>query len=317
VRRRFSIGEALGEPFRLAFKRPLMTMAWGLFSLLPGFITLAAMGPFLIEMVQNGELMAAGGQPAAGDLETFNQFMIFQAWSGLANILGLLAYLLVTTAVIRAVLAGRRRDGAAFLRLSKDEFHVAVIGLAIGVGVTFVIILAVLLVAIVGGMAVSTGDAWSMLAALGLGVAMFLAVALVWGRLALIAPVSVMTGELAFAAGWRAGRGQTGRLFLLILALVVVSILISIAFLILFVMAAIVFGGGLESWADEAAVEAWMLAQLENPGLLLGLGAVALIPLSWFQGFGAALWTAPYAVAARGLTPPTAPAGADAPEPTV
>jgi hypothetical protein len=269
VRRRFSIGEALGEPFRLAFKRPLMTMAWGLFSLLPGFITLAAMGPFLIEMVQNGELMAAGGQPAAGDLETFNQF------------------------------------------------HVAVIGLAIGVGVTLVIILAVLLVAIVGGMAVSTGDAWSMLAALGLGVAMFLAVALVWGRLALIAPVSVMTGELAFAAGWRAGRGQTGRLFLLILALVVVSILISIAFLILFVMAAIVFGGGLESWADEAAVEAWMLAQLENPGLLLGLGAVALIPLSWFQGFGAALWTAPYAVAARGLTPPTAPAGADAPEPTV
>ncbi len=316
MRRRFSIGEALGEPFRLAFKRPLMTMAWGLLSLLPGFITFAAMGPLLVELIQNGELMANGG-PAADDFSTFNQFMIFQAWSGLANILGLLAYLLVTTAVIRAVLAGRRRDGAAFVRLSKDEFYVAVIGLAIGVGVTFVVILGGLLVAIFGGIAVGTGEVWSMLAALGLGTALFLAVALIWGRLALIAPVSVMTGELAFAAGWRAGRGQTGRLFLLGLALIGVSILIGIGFLILFVLTAIVFGGGLESWADEAAVEAWMLAQLENPGLLLGIGAVALIPLSWFQGFSAALWTAPYAVAARGLTPPSVPAGADAPEPTV
>jgi hypothetical protein len=316
VRRRFSIGEAIGEPLRLAFKRPLMTMAWGLLSILPGFITFAAMGPLLIELIQNGDLMANGG-PAADDFSTFNQFMIFQAWSGLANILGLLAYLLVTTAVIRAVLAGRRRDGAAFVRLSKDEFYVAVIGLAIGVGVTFVVILGGLLVAIFGGIAVGTGEVWSMLAALGLGTALFLAVALIWGRLALIAPVSVMTGELAFAAGWRAGRGQTGRLFLLGLALIGVSILIGIGFLILFVLTAIVFGGGLEAWADEAAVEAWMLAQLENPGLLPGIGAVALIPLSWFQGFSAALWTAPYAVAARGLAPPTAPVGADAPEPTV
>ena len=222
--------------------------------------------------------------------------------------------LLIFTA---ALLAERRRDGAAFLRLSKDEFYVAVIGLAICVGAIFVLVVAGILVAIIGGIAVSTGEAWGMLTALGLGVATFLAVALVWGRLALIAPVAVMTGELAFAAGWRAGRGQTGRLFLLMLALIGVSILIGIGLMILFVLTAIVFGGGLESWADEAAVEAWMLAQLENPGLLLGIGAVALIPLSWFQGFSAALWTAPYAVAARGLAAPVIPAGADVTEPTV
>lgn len=295
------MGEAIGEPFRLAFKRPVTTIVWGLISIVPSFIVFAAMGPLLIEAIESGGLAAAGAHPGAGDFDSFGQFMAFQAWSGLSNLLSLLALLLVTTAIARAVLRGRGRDPAAFLRLSKDEFHVAVIGVAIGVGVAVVFAIGVAVIAAFGIAGASTDAAWAMWTAVLTGFGLALALFLLWGRLALLAPTAVITGELAFEAGWRAGRGQTGRLFLMMLALVGVSILIGIAMMILFILAAILFGGGLEAWADEAAVEAWLLSQLENPWPLLAVGAVLLIPLSWIQGFSTALWTAPYAVAARDL----------------
>lgn len=304
MKRRFSIGEAIGEPFRLAFGRPVTTAAWGLLSIVPSFIVFAAMGPMMAEMIESGGLAAAGATPGAGDFESFGAFMAFQAWSGLSNLLSLLVLVLVTTAIARAVIGGRRRDRFAFLRLSKDEFHVAVIGVAVAVGAMVVLVIGALLIAGFGIAGASMGASWAMWTAVILGFALALGLMLLWGRLALLAPASVIAGEMAFEKGWKAGRGQTGRLFLLALALVGVSILMGVAMLVLFILAAIVFGGGLQAWADEAAVEAWLLAQLENPWPLILIGAVALIPVSWLQGFSASLWTAPYAVAARDLTPP-------------
>ncbi|WP_125257281.1 hypothetical protein [Brevundimonas fluminis] len=310
--RRFSIGEAIGEPFRLAFGRPLTTMVWGLLSIVPSFIVFAAMGPMLAEMIETGGMAAAGAHPGMNDFESFDQFMIFQAWSNLSTLLSFLALLLVTTAIIRAVIGARRRDRTAFLRLSKDEFHVAVIGIAIVAGVATIFALGAAVIAGFGIAGAATGAAWAMWTAVLIGFALVLGLLVLWGRLALMAPTAVITGELAFEAGWRAGRGQTGRLFLLMLGLIGVSILIGIAMMVLFILAAIMFGGGLEAWADEAAVEAWLLAQLEDPGLILAIGAVLLIPMSWVQGFSSALWTAPYAVAARDLAPKADPTGADA-----
>jgi hypothetical protein len=309
--RRFSIGEAVGEPFRLAFKRPVTTMAWGLISIVPSLIVFAAMGPMFAEMIESGGLAAAGAQPGAGDFENFDQFMAFQAWSGLSQLLSLLALVVITTAIARAVVRGSRRDGWAFLRLSKDEFHVAVIGIAIFIGVVVVIALGAVVIAGFGIGAASTGAEWAAVTAVGLGFALALAIALAWGRLALLAPTAVITGDLAFEAGWRAGRGQTLRLFLLMLALIGVTIVIGLVLMVLFVLAAVVFGGGLEAWANEAAVEAWLLAQLENPWPLIGISLIMLIPASWVQGFSAALWTAPYAVAARELASKSATIAAD------
>ncbi|HEV2082922.1 MAG TPA: hypothetical protein VGR32_10805 [Brevundimonas sp.] len=309
--KRFSIGEAIGEPFRLAFRRPVTTMVWGLLSIVPSFIVFAAMGPFIAETITTHGLAAAGAQPGAGDFDTFSQFMMFQAWSGLSNMLSLVALLLVTTAVIRAVVGGRARDRAAFLRLSKDELHVAVIGIVIGVGVGIAATIGIFLIAGFGITGVATGAEWAMAIAVIGAFLLVLVILVFWGRLALMAPAAVIAGELTFAAGWKAGRGQTGRLFLLMLGLIGVTILIGIGLMVLFVLTAIVFGGGLEAWADEAAVEAWLLAQLENPWPLVAIGVVLLIPMAWVQGFSSALWTAPYAVAARGLAPPRAAAVAD------
>lgn len=316
MRRRFSIGEAVGEPFRLAFKRPLATLAWGLITLIPGLVVTVATFPLIAEAIRSGDLSGAGAAPGMGDFGGVNEFLMFQAWNGLANALSLLAMLVVTCAVIRAVLQGRRPDGAAFLRLSKAELHVAVVGIAVVLGAGIIMAIGILIVGGFGIVGVASGAAWAGWTAVILGFGLALGLLVLWGRLALIAPVSMIVGELAFEEGWAAGKGQTGRLFLLMLALIGVSILIAIALGVLVILGLIVFGPGMGPWSDPAVVDGWILTQLENPGPWLGALAVALLPMAWLQGFGAALWTAPYAVAARDLAPAATP-GADPVGPSV
>ncbi|WP_029415359.1 hypothetical protein [Brevundimonas bacteroides] len=318
MRRGFSIGEAVAAPFRLAFGKPLSTLAWGLVLLIPSVVAFAAFAPLFAEAMQTGDAAVLAAEGGPSDFESFGQYMEFQAWSGLSNILGLLATLLVTTAVIRAAMAGRRRDGAAFLRFSRDEFHVAVIGIAIVVGTVIVWIVLGVLIAGFGIAAGASGGemTWSALTAVGIGLLGLFATLVIWGRLSLIAPAAVILKTLAFDEGWKAGRGQTGKLFLLILTLFAVTILIGLVFFVLILIAAVALGAGLAqfgdpgSW-DDAAVEAWILAQLENPWPILGIGALLLPILAWISGFSQALWTAPFAVAAEGLVQRPEPAGAD------
>jgi hypothetical protein len=318
MRRGFSIGDAVAAPFRLAFGKPLSTLAWGLVLLIPSVVAIAASAPFFAEAMQTGDAAVLASEGDLEDFESFSQFMAFQAWSGLSNILGLLATLLVTTAVIRAAMAGRRGDGAAFLRFSRDEFHVAVIGIAIVVGTVIVwIVLGVLIAGFGIAAGVSGGEmTWSALTAVGIAILGLFATLILWGRVSLIAPAAVILKTLAFDEGWKAGRGQTGKLFLLILALFTVTILIGLFVFVLILIAAAALGAGMAhmgDWeaVDDAAVEAWMLAQLENPWPMLGIGALLLPVLAWISGFSQALWTAPFAVAAEGLVQRPEPVGAD------
>lgn len=307
MKRGFSIGEAVAEPFRLAFRSPVATMAWGLVMLLPAVAVLAGVGQMVGVAAASSEIGGLESGEAPFDVQ---QMMAFQAWSWLGQVLGLLAMLLVTTAVIRAVLAGRRRDGAAFLRLGKTEFNVAVIGLSIGVCAGIVAIFAAVVAVALGFfLGANAGQATGWTAGL-LVLAALLCGLLVWGRLSLIAPTAVMRGDLAFAEGWRAGRGQTFRLFLLILALFAVTLLLGVLIVIVCVALALALGGGLAHWGDEAAMEAWLTAHMDDLIALWWVGLVLLPPLAWLQGLSQALWTAPFAVAARDLAPPSI--GADA-----
>lgn len=320
MRRGFSIGSAVAAPFPLAFRRPLSTMAWGLVLLIPSVVAIAAFAPLVSQALETGDASVLATEGAISDFESFGAFMEFQAWSGLSNVLGLLATLLVTTAVIRATMAERRRrDGAAFLRLGRDEFHVAVIGIAI---IVAVVAGWLLIGAVIVGFAVAAGVSggemnWAALVAVGVGLVGLFATLVLWGRLSLIAPVAVILKTLAFDEGWKAGRGQTGHLLLLILTLFAVTLLIGLVLVVLFMIAAVALGAGMahmgnpEDW-DDAAIEAWMLAQFENPWPMLGIGAVLLPLMAWITGFSQALWTAPFAVAAQGLVQRPEAAGADA-----
>lgn len=319
MKRGFSMGAAVAAPFRLALGRPLATLAWGLVLIIPSAVAIWAFAPLFTRALETGDAGILASEGAMGDFESFGQYMEFQAWSGLSNILGLLATLLVTTAVIRAATAGRRGDGTAFLRFSKDEFHVAVIGIAIIVGTVVAWVVIGLLIAGFGIAAGVSGGGmnWSALVAVGIGLVGLFATLVIWGRLSLIAPAAVILKTLAFDEGWKAGRGQTGRLFLLMLALFALTILIGLLVFVLILIAAVALGAGMAhmgDWEaiDDAAVEAWVLAQLENPWPMLGIGAVLLPVLAWITGFSQALWTAPFAVAAEGLVQRPKPVGADA-----
>jgi hypothetical protein len=317
MRRGFSIGDAVSAPFRLAFGRPLATLAWGLVLVVPSVVAVWAFAPLVTQALESGDAGVLASEGAMSDFESFGQYMAFQAWSGLSNILGLLATLLVTTAVIRAATAGRRGDSAAFLRFSRDEFHVAVIGIAIVVGT---VVAWMLIGGLILGFAVAAGVSggqmsWAALVAVGIGLIGVFSTLVIWGRLSLIAPVAVILKSLAFDEGWKAGRGQTGKLFLLMLVLFAVTVTIGLFVFMLVLIAAVALGAGLAGMSDpgdwdDAAIEAWMLAQLRNPWPMLGVGVVLLPLMAWLTGFSQALWTAPFAVAADALVQRPDPAGA-------
>lgn len=296
----FSIGEAIAEPFRQAGRRPVATLVWGLVLLAPSAIVLAAVVPLLVELAASGALDQGPGAEVSLFGDDFAAMMQFQIWSHLGNIAQLFTVLLATTAIIRAVFAGRRGDRVAFLRIGMHELYVAVVGLTIGVGVFIAMIVAVLLAVGVGFALGGVPDPWRILIYVGMGVALFVGFLALWGRLALLAPASLRYDTFAFVEGWRLGRGQTWRLLGLMIVMFLVMIALGIAVTILFMIVAMLVGGGL-TVTDPEAVLAWLESLPERPGLLIGLGLVLLVPMAWIHGFCQLLGTAPFARAVLDL----------------
>lgn len=301
--KRFSITAAAAEPFRLAGRRPLAILVWGLVLLAPSLVVLGAMIPFIGEMAASGafdpESLAsdADAGPFAGDMATM---MEFQLWSNLAQMLGLLTVVLVTTAIARAVYAGRKGDRALFLRLGMAEFQVAVVGLALGIGFFIVAMLVSLLAVGIGFAVWQLGDPLRWPLCIGLGIATFVGLVLLWGRLSLLAPACVRYRSFAFEEGWRLGRGQNWRLFGLWLFLILISILFSLGFMILLAIVLLTLAGGVEL-SDPDAIEAWFETLATRPAILAAIAAILLLPLAWLQGFWQALFTAPFAHVVQAL----------------
>ncbi len=299
----FSITEAAAEPFRLVGRRPLATLVWGLVMLLPVVGSLALMIPFLTQMAAMGAFDPETASDSVMFGEDFAARMQFQMWSGWLNLVQMLTLLLVTTAVIRAVFAGRRSDGIAFLRMGMDEFRVAVIGVAIGVGMYALVIIAVLLAVAVGFAFWSIPDPWRWLSYLGLGGTAVFGFLLLWGRLSLLAPASIHHKDFAFVQGWKLGKGQSWRLLGLMIVLFLICLLIGVVFLVLAAVVIGVIGGGMGAFSDPDAIEAWFMSLPERPAMLAGAGAILLLPMAYLQGFSQALMTAPYAYVVARLAP--------------
>lgn len=299
----FSIMDAAVEPFRQAGQRPIATIAWGLVLLAPTLLVIGAMIPFLGGMFSGLDHTAfePGADPEeilfGDDMATMMQFQI---WSNLANLVQLLGVVLVTAAIIRAVYAGRRGDGAFFLRVGMAELQVAVVGVAVGIGFFFVAMLAVMLAVGMGFAVWQLGDPWRWLGCTLLGVIVAIGLMLLWGRLSLLAPASIRYKTFAFEEGWKLGRGRTWSLLALGLVLFVMAILLGILCLLLFFVVMLAVSGGVSA-TDPDAVEAWVMGLPQQPWLLAGLVVVLLIPMAWLQGFSQMLFTAPYAHAVQAL----------------
>ncbi|MDP2115901.1 MAG: hypothetical protein Q8J71_00690, partial [Brevundimonas sp.] len=234
----FSIMDAAVEPFRLVGRRPLSTIVWGLVMMAPGLMAIGAAAPLLGELAAFGafspealEAAEADALPFGGDMAAMMQF---QLWSNLAQLLGLLAWVVVTAAIIRGVYAGRKGERAFFLRVGMAELQVAVVGLAVGIGFLFVALLAILLAVGIGFAVWQLGDPWRWLLCIALGVTVFLGLMLLWGRLSLLAPASIHYRTFAFEEGWKLGRGKTWSLLGLWIVLILIGIVVGMAFTILF-----------------------------------------------------------------------------------
>ncbi|MFN3668173.1 MAG: hypothetical protein ACK4VY_02620 [Brevundimonas sp.] len=301
--KRFSITAAAAEPFRLAGGRPLSVLVWGLVLLAPSLVVLGAMIPFIGEMAASGafdpESLAADADagPFAGDMATA---MEFHLWSNLAQLLGFLTLVLATTAIARAVYAGPRGDRALFLRLGMTEFQVAVVGLAVGIGFFIVAMLVSLLAVGIGFAVWQLGDPLRWPLCVALGIAAFIGLVLLWGRLSLLAPACVRYRSFAFEEGWRLGRGQTRRLFGLWLFLILIGIVFWLGFLIVLGIILLTLAGGVEL-SDPDAIEAAFETLAMRPAMLAAIAAVLVIPLAWLQGLWQTLFTAPFAHVVQAL----------------
>lgn len=299
----FSIGEAIAEPFRQAGRRPMAVIGWGLVLLAPTVIALAAMFPLLADMAASGAFDSGPDADVSPFDDDFAAVVQFQIWSQLANLLQLLAALLVTTAMIRAVFAGRRGDRTGFLRVGMHELYVAVIGVTIFFGMVIAMVSTALLAVAIGMAFRGLPDPWRVLVYVGMGIAYAVGFLALWGRLALLAPASLRYDTFAFVEGWKLGRGQTGRLLGVLILQFLVAIAIGIAFFLLFLIVVALVGGGVAAATDPDAMLARLETLPDQPALLIGLGLVLLIPMAWIHGFFQLLATAPFARAVLDLEP--------------
>ncbi len=306
MKRRFSIGTALGAPFHLAGRRPLSVLVWGLLTLAPAA---AAIGVMICMM---GTMPFGHDLAAMDDAMVFDSVMLqmlqFQAVSGLLNILQIVVSVVVATAVIRATVRPGRGDPFFYLRLGMDELRVAVVMIALVVGLYLAII-------VLGAIGVSLGIAvWSVgapangWAVAAIAIVGVLTVLLLFMRLSLIAPASVLHRDFAFTQGWALAKGQTLKLFGLLLLTMVVAIVIHL------VVAAVVVGVLISVGAVNGF--SWPHGMNELRGLhgngdwpfgmpdwprIWPWAAAATLPVSYLFGVFAALQTAPFASATRQL----------------
>lgn len=289
----FSISEALASGFRLTRRRPLRVWAWGVVSVAPSLL----MGALMLRLFGAMALTdMAAEEPSTAFV---GQMVQFQALSGLANILQMLIWVVVTAAIFRAVLFPERSTPFAGLKLGMDEVRIAVVGMALMIGFYVAAIVIALIAFAVGA------GLWFVSEAAAVAVGLLTAVAAglaVWGvilRACLIMPASVALGDFAFVPGWKLSKGQVLRLLGLSLAIVAVVLAIELALLavvavVLFLLAGInVFS--LAAMLDQGA------PPTVDWGVLIPWALAAFVPLSWLQGFLSAVMMAPYAEACRSL----------------
>jgi hypothetical protein len=298
---RFSIGTAVNDAFGLIGRRPLAVFVWGLILVVPSAAAFGFMLPMMGDMVAAMELQRADG--GAHDA-AFAEMMQFQAVSWLFNIVQLLLMVVVYTAIMRAVL--RPRESSFFsLRLGMDELRIAVVGLALIVGLYAAMIVMVLIGGAIGFAVWGAGSPMNWLVIIGLIVTGFVAVLIALARVSLIMPASVLYRTFAFAEGWRLGRDQTLPLFGMMLLLLL--LLMVVQFVVYGIGIAIVVSAGISGGIDRASLHSDNMAANPFEGLTAMFAAnwpwfaVGALVVAMIYGLLLTLHVVPYASACRQL----------------
>jgi hypothetical protein len=252
-----SIGTIIGGAFRLVRERPLSVLVWGLAYSLGAL----AIGYFMVTWMAPLQPTGQRDDPAAA----------FAAVGGMFGKLLLLElaffalYTILLTAAQRAVL---RPEESAFasIRFGVDELRM--IGLAIFIGILFLIgyLLLALLLGLILAATMATGSVG--LGAPGpiaivLGLTVIAVILFFWVRVSLAFPLTLMRGRFVFSEAWRLSRGHFWTLFGGYLVVMLIVLVLAIGGSLIFQGGywSQLMKGGLTGPEAQRAAQAQMAAQ--------------------------------------------------------
>lgn len=306
AKRRFSIGEALGDAFRMAGRRPLSVWVWGLIILLPVLAQLGFLAGLLLDLPFDTFADAVEHDDEDAFAESLTPLLVQMQ---LGDLLGLMIRVvggaMVGAAVYRAILkpgaAARRPFG---LGLGMAELRVGVTYVVIIIGLVVVIGCLALLILGVGLGAwprlSETGQGWMVAVLPALLLLLMLAA---YARVSLIPPSCIADEDFAFETGWRRAAGNTGRLVLMTLLLWLLVMVITVAAYAVLGLIGWGVWTGLGLGGDWPRDPASLRDILLHDPRILWLGGALLVPLTWLYGLQMVLAQVPYASAVRQLTP--------------
>jgi len=299
-----SIGESIGEGFRLIGKRPVSVLVWGLArtALVTGMFALLAPSylSFFKQISERAAAQAAGAAPQPPDI---GAIVAMESAGSLVSILGSFVGAIVFCAIARAVLFPEKR-AFAYMRVGAPELFLFLLmfGASIALGIGMVI--AMLPIILIAGIAFAAHAAVLGIAAAVLGgLAVFALAIWVACRFSLIGPMMVQDGKFHFADAWALTRGYALTLFLILLLLIVVIMIVESVIGVVALALGIGFlgqaAGGLSNLQTFfSRPPAQLLASLEPALIVIG---VLSIPVN---GALYAIMAAPWARAYRDLAQP-------------
>jgi hypothetical protein len=297
-----SIGEAVGEGFRLIIKRPVSVLAWGAARTALSAGAFSLMAPFIVpfyaqSLNRMANPTAAAAPPAPPDL---SQMMAMQGASWLINLGSMVLGAVLYCAIARAVLFPERRAWA-YMRLGIPELFLFLLFFGATIVMIIGLVVTIIPIALVAGIAIAAHAGFVAVIAMFVGFIAVIAVLLwLFTRFSLLGAMMVQDGKFHFADAWALTRGRFWSLFLLGMLLVV--ILIVLEAVIGVVALAIGFGvagpaiGDFKTFLQRPPAE--ILSSLIPALILLG---VLFIPI---QGALYAILIAPWARVYRDLAQP-------------
>jgi hypothetical protein len=229
----FSYGQAIGAGFRLIGRHPLALLAWSavylIFLILPALAFVSYAFPLII--AASREMATHPGRPDPAQLMALRGGMF--GWQPVIWLLSIATTTVVMGAMFRAVLEPQSGRWG-FLRLGRGELWLGLTLLVLAV-MTFIMMF-VLFLPLAIGIGVAAAVAQHSGGGVGAGLLVFLfglagvcAVLWVLLRLSLALPMSFSRGNFLLYESWDLTRGQSGKMFLVYLALIGGMVLLELA----------------------------------------------------------------------------------------
>jgi len=297
-----SIGEAVGEGFRLIVKRPVSVLTWGAARTMLSVGAFSLLAPFIAPFyIQSFNRMAnPGGAAALPTPPDLSQMMAMQGVSWLINFGSMVLGAVLYCAIIRAVLFPEKRAWA-YMRLGLPELFLFLLLFGAAIVMFIGLFVTILPLALLAGISFAAHAPFVGVIVIFAGfIAVFALLLWLFTRFSLLGAMMVQDGKFHFGDAWALTRGRFWSLFLLgvllVVILLVLEVVIGVAAL------AIGFGvagpaiGDFKTFIQRPPAE--ILASLTPAFILL---AVLFVPV---QGALYAILVAPWAIVYREIAQP-------------